>query len=195
MSDGTRSPEEWRPVVGLGGWYDVSSHGNVRSWHLNKWGRRDTPKPLAQAIHKDGRRQVFLRLPGEKGVNRKVHTLVAEAFIGPRPTGLDVCHDDGDASNNHVSNLRYDTHRANLGDAIEHGTTPKGTRNGMNVLTPAAVLSILEDVDSGKLLQREIAAHHGISRNAVSSIANGYTWSWLTGRTEGGRVRGLDPVL
>lgn len=50
-----------------------------------------------------------------------VHGLVAEVFIGPRPEGLDVCHNDGDKSNNRASNLRYDTHSENQKDEVRAG--------------------------------------------------------------------------
>jgi hypothetical protein len=37
----------------------------------------------------------------------KVHTLVAEHFIGPRPVGYVIDHVDGDPGNYHASNLQY----------------------------------------------------------------------------------------
>ena len=43
-----------------------------------------------------------------------VHRLVAEAFIGPRPAGMDIDHVDGNRSNNHYTNLEYVTHSENL---------------------------------------------------------------------------------
>lgn len=44
----------------------------------------------------------------------KVATLVAEAFLGPRPKGLDVSHEDEDGLNNIASNLAYRTRKYNL---------------------------------------------------------------------------------
>lgn len=44
----------------------------------------------------------------------KVATLVAEAFIGLRPKGLDVSHEDEDSFNNRPSNLKYRTRKYNL---------------------------------------------------------------------------------
>ena len=51
-----------------------------------------------------------------------VHILVLEAFVGPRPTGMFACHIDGDASNNRLPNLRWDTPRNNNLDAVQHRT-------------------------------------------------------------------------
>jgi hypothetical protein len=57
-----------------------------------------------------------------KEQKRYVHSLVAEAFIGPRPPGLEVCHGDGIPTNNRPENLRYGSHGSNLLDRVRHGT-------------------------------------------------------------------------
>ncbi len=53
--------------------------------------------------------------------NAKVHILVLEAFVGPRPLGLEGCHDDGDPANNRLTNLRWDTPSSNAVDRVRHG--------------------------------------------------------------------------
>lgn len=49
------------------------------------------------------------------------HALVCRAFIGPRPEGLHVRHDDGDPSNNALTNLLYGTPSENGKDRTRHG--------------------------------------------------------------------------
>ena len=44
----------------------------------------------------------------------RVASLVASAFLGPRPDGFDVSHKDEDSFNNSVSNLCYETRKQNL---------------------------------------------------------------------------------
>lgn len=44
----------------------------------------------------------------------RVHRLIAEAFNGPIPEGLDVSHDDEDSTNNSPDNLVFETRKANL---------------------------------------------------------------------------------
>lgn len=51
----------------------------------------------------------------------QVHALVLEAFIGPRPSGMVCCHNDGDPLNNSVDNLRWDTQASNILDIVKHG--------------------------------------------------------------------------
>ena len=51
---------------------------------------------------------------------RTVHSLVLEAFIGPRPEGMHVCHGDGDRTHNALVNLRWDTPSENGYDTVRH---------------------------------------------------------------------------
>lgn len=50
------------------------------------------------------------------------HRLVAAAFLGPCPEGMEVRHADGTRTNNHIGNLCYGTVRDNAQDAMGHGT-------------------------------------------------------------------------
>jgi len=58
---------------------------------------------------------------GQKKRLRTVHSLVAEAFIGPRPDGLQVRHHDGNALNCCATNLLYGTQSDNEQDKRQHG--------------------------------------------------------------------------
>lgn len=51
---------------------------------------------------------------------RYVHELVTLCFLGPRPPGLEVCHNDGTRTNNDAGNLRYDTRQANALEGHAH---------------------------------------------------------------------------
>lgn len=114
--------EEWRPVARDRG-YEVSNLGRVRSVDrikVDSIGRRGRYRGriLTPQIAKDGSGRPFIRL---SGVATRVHTLVAEAFIGPRPEGMFVCHNNGDPADNRVENLRYDSPRENSRDILRHG--------------------------------------------------------------------------
>ncbi len=51
----------------------------------------------------------------------RVHSLVAQYFIGPRPEGYQVNHIDGNKTNNHYSNLEYVTPMQNIRHSVETG--------------------------------------------------------------------------
>lgn len=108
--------EEWRPVVGFEDAYEVSDTGLVRS--------RRTGKELRQAcLTRGGYRMVSLcdARNGVRRRDRRVHQLVLEAFVGPRPEGMLTRHLDGDGSNNRLTNLRYGTSEENNRDIVRHG--------------------------------------------------------------------------
>lgn len=120
--------EQWKPANGYEGIYEVSSHGRVRSLdrvvhHVNGYSRRIKGKNLSASLNADGYLSVSLYAQGERKT-RHVHSLVAESFIGARPEGMEVCHNDGNPANNHVANLRYGTRSDNALDGVAHGTNP-----------------------------------------------------------------------
>lgn len=102
--------EEWRPVVGHEGFYEVSSEGRVRS----------LPKPgWRGCVFHNGRYKILATTVGGRAKNYKrvmlmnpkrhayVHHLVAEAFLGPRPEGMVVLHKDDKTFDNRAEHLRY----------------------------------------------------------------------------------------
>ena len=73
--------EEWRPVRGLEGRYDVSSLGRVRSYY-SRWGKRKQPRLVGS--FKGLYPTVSLPDENENHQNVYIHILVATAFI-PNP--------------------------------------------------------------------------------------------------------------
>lgn len=121
-------PEQWRPVVGYEGLYEVSDHGNVRS--LDRWTtgpsgvrRRRSGKPMKKNLTSSNRYPMvqLCRNGTVRGIG--VHRLVAMAFLGVPDNAdeLHVCHYDGDRQNNHISNLRWGTPTDNFHDMQRHG--------------------------------------------------------------------------
>jgi hypothetical protein len=118
--------EEWRPVVGYEGAYEVSSLGRVRSVprviETSDGRTRHQPGKMLRQHHNKGYPFVRLSLGGHP-VNGMIHRLVAAAFLGPED-GAEVCHNNGDPSDCTVANLRYGTRSDNVLDSVRHGTHP-----------------------------------------------------------------------
>ena len=99
--------EEWRPIVGYEGLYEVSNTGQVRS--LDRYDNRNCfrkGKVLSPGKNTKGYLFVILTCNGKrKTIN--VHRLVTEAFL-PNPDNLpEINHKDEDKTNNSVDNLEY----------------------------------------------------------------------------------------
>lgn len=89
---------------------------------------RGQRRPLAAQPSKDG----YLRVkPTVNGKERwmSVHRLVAEAYHGPCPEGMQCRHLDGDKTNNRPENLRWGTAVENAADRKVHGTESSGERH------------------------------------------------------------------
>ena len=103
--------EEWRPIEGYEGLYEVSNTGQVRSldrYVVNSLGNRRfyKGKVLIQLKGKDDYLVINLYCNG-KYHQMKIHRLVAQAFI-PNPENLpQVNHKDEDKTNNNVTNLEW----------------------------------------------------------------------------------------
>ena len=118
--------EQWKPVVGYEGLYEVSDHGRVRSIERTvefKDGRKPRTFPsveLRSNPQPSGHLYVNLSKSG-KALTLRVHRLVLMAH-GRMPEGDEVCrHLDGNPANNHVSNLAWGTVSENRYDTVAHG--------------------------------------------------------------------------
>jgi len=163
--------EEWRDIKGYEGLYQVSNLGRVRSRYVKgshdigeTWRlvvtSRDGSGYLRATLCRDGKRFDF-----------RVHNLVSEAFFGPCPSGMEVCHNDSDKANNRVENLRYDTRRANMIDRYWHGAL--NTK-----LTPDNVRAIREARRSGQTT-RSLAKEYGLRKETINRIVSGKSFAWI----------------
>lgn len=119
--DATR--EQWRPVVGWECYYEVSNFGRIRSLPRTVLRRYFPPRIKTLPLNRDGYQLVaFQARP--RSTTMKVHTVVLTAFVGPRPKGMQACHNDGNPANNSLTNLRWDTPLSNIADAIRQKTHP-----------------------------------------------------------------------
>ena len=132
--------EIWRPIEGYEGLYEVSSYGRVKSLkrpYENNGGIQWTKERiLSPGKDKDGYLQVNLHCNGKQH-QRKIHRLVAQAFL-PNPDNLpQVNHRDEDKLNNRVENLEWCTakYNSNYGsrkDRVRNSRIKNGTYTGLS---------------------------------------------------------------
>ncbi len=161
--------EVWLPVPGYDG-YMVSDRGRVRSIDrvvdMGRCKANRIGKVLKQFVLNHGD-YLIVQLSRKSFT---VHGLVALAFIGPRPAGHHVAHNNGKKNDNRLVNLRYATAKENCHDAVEHGTRKSR-------LTKEQVLDIR--ALSRTVSQSKLAERYGITQPAISLIVNNHNWTWL----------------
>ncbi len=170
--------EVWKDVVGYEGIYKVSESGKVESVKrvdshgVPRGGHLMTPRK-----EKSGYLSVPLRKDGVLK-RRKVHSLVIEAFIGPKPSPDCVCrHLDDCKTNNTWVNLAWGTSTENKADAKRNGKIAVGERNGGGgVLTESQVIEIKRRISAGEA-KPALANEFGVSRGMIYHIDKGRAWS------------------
>lgn len=160
--------EIWKDIEGFPG-YQVSNLGRVRSWLNTRKIRQRMPHILKPGIA--GKGYLVVNLTNNNiHVTKGIHRLVAEAFIPNPENKPEVNHDNGDKSDNSVSNLVWATRSENAKHAID---------NGLHSMTPAhetnkrriRIKETGEEFDSIK----ECAEHiHGNPSNIVACLSDKY---------------------
>jgi hypothetical protein len=172
--------EHFKPIVGTDH-YEVSDLGRVRvkthsTPFKTRWGtwsrRKHQGCVLRLTANKGGYLVVKL---GRHGISR-VHVLVMETFVGPRPKGLFINHKNGNKHDNRLANLEYCTAKRNIEHAVHTGLCPPPP--GAGRLTEHKVRLIKRRLlhgASGDVLARDFKVH----RNTIQAIRKGRAWAWV----------------
>ena len=169
--------ERWRPVVNWEQYYEVSNLGRVRRI---KSGLGTVIgyvlKPLRKA---HGYMFVSLCRHGKK-IDKLIHRLVLEAFIGLKLDRKECNHKDGNKANNTLNNLEWVNRSENMLHSFEvlKNKGPYGVKSHSAKLNEINVRKILQQLKEGQL-QKDIAKNFGVAESTISSIKLNRTWKNL----------------
>lgn len=175
--------ENWKPIKGYEGIYEVSDLGRIRSLprtrsFIGRWGNMTTAKVAGGLLKPQrGTRGYMHIILSKDGIHEQVsvHRIVANAFC-EHPVGKnEVNHKDENKANNIASNLewcdrKYNTTYGSLKNCYA------GEKNPRAKLTSKDVEQIKARRSNGEGLQT-IASDYGISANHVSNICRGKRWA------------------
>lgn len=110
---------------------------------------------------------------------KKVHRLVAMAWLNKIDGKNYINHKDYDPSNNKPENLEWCTIKENNAHRIINGRVnfSKGEDHYKSDLTIDTVLQIKEDVKTMRV--KDVAKKHNLKPYRIQNIKRGITWSWL----------------
>jgi uncharacterized protein (DUF433 family) len=176
--------EEWKPALGYENLYEVSSWGRVKSLGRITRGKNSCPVRRKGRILKQQPtlgyvRVVFYDESGRPKV-KKVHSIVAEAFLGERPKGKFACHKNGIKTDNRRENLYWGTPKQNSADRFAHGNTICGEQNKNAKLKDKDAEDILRLLGNGHSRQ-ELAKRYNVGVFVIRSIAVGSRWKHVKG--------------
>lgn len=150
--------EEWRGCCD--GFYEVSDRGRVRRAKPGPGTYAGRLRALCANI--DGYYKISM-FAGHVRVTTTVHQLVATAFIGPCPVGLQVNHIDGNKTNNNVSNLEYVSGIENAHHAMRTGLMPK--------VIPQSAVDRVRFLRSKGMLYKDISKETGVGKDYCRKLA------------------------
>lgn len=165
---------EFRDVPGFPG-YRAGSDGSIWSaWRgpsiTDQW-KRLTPEIHRRRTKARTYHAIKIYKNGKR-TTRLWHRVILESFVGPKPDGCQCRHLDGDPTNNAISNICWGTHKENCQDSRDHGRYEA-------ILTEPQVIQIREKWATGLYEQKELAAEYGVSRTAINSVVNRYSWKHI----------------
>lgn len=184
-----QSTVEYRDIPGFPG-HKVGDDGTIMScWRRKGRGRARGTISVMSNMHwhivkptlgsKFGHLRVRLCRTSGRAVERMVHRLVLEAFVGPCPPGQMCRHfPDRDPANNRLSNLQWGTAQENQDDRKVHGTNHSvcGENHGSAKLTWDTVSAIRAEYAAGGILQKAIAEKHRVHQSLISLIVREKVW-------------------
>lgn len=157
--------ETFKDIVGYEGLYRISNQGRLFSVKTGKFiGAPGQSGYIQATLCKGGYNKLY-----------RVHQLVMEAFVGPRPKGAVIRHLDDNPLNNNLINLCYGTYRQNYEDAKRNGHLP--LVGNMGQLTAEQARQIATDT----LPLKELVAKYGVPYGTIHRIKSGVCYSAVTG--------------
>lgn len=167
--------EEWKPIFGWEDRYMISSHGRLKclenTYEIGINGYYHRPEMIKKVFLR-GKYYVAILTRNKKQISKSIHSLVLENFVGPRPYGLEGCHNDGNRTNNYLSNLRWDTVQGNADDRKKHGTVLRGSQCSWAVIDEELALWIKESKQKNSELMRIL----GLNESIIRRVRIGETW-------------------
>ena len=167
--------EEWRPVSGYEGRYEVSNLGEVASLSYNGTGKR---KNLVGYIDKYGYRRYLFNVLGERK-KYFAHRVVANAFINNPDNLPQVNHINCNKLDNKVSNLEWCTNEYNLRHARHNNRIKplKGEKSGNAKLSRNDVLDLRWLYKEGYGSAIKLAKLFGVSSSQARRIISKRRWA------------------
>lgn len=162
--------ETWKRIKNFSQ-YEISAIGQVRSFHM---GYLHLLKPY-------GKKYLLVRLSNlnAKTFDKLVHILVLEAFVGPRPTGLEANHKDGNKLNNKLENLEWISRSENAKHAFDLGLRSNLGEDAPNARLKNGEVWLIKRLLWFETLRNHVAKMFKISKNTIAAIDDGRIWTHI----------------
>lgn len=165
--------EKFKPIYinGVKTIYEISNYGYVVSTNYRNTGKRHKLK----SENNHDYRRVTLFINGKK-YHKRIHRLVAEAFI-PNPDNLPIVHHiDNNKSHNEVYNLEWTTDKGNFDYAYKDGLIKTGVNHPRHIYDEDQIHSVCELLEENSKTIKEISEITGVKIGIINNIL--FTNQW-----------------
>lgn len=177
--------EEWRPIEGFEGYYEISNIGRVKSLQRREWWEKRgcyhllKERIMKTFINRKGYVTVQLKKQSER-TKYSVHRLVAFAFIN-NPSGFpEINHKDCIRDNNVYSNLEWVTHSKNQEYAYQSGNrSHKGSKHPQVKLSESQVREIRSKYVPFIIPAPLLAREYNVTVGCINNIVGRRTWKHI----------------
>ena len=172
--------EEWKPIAGFEGLYDISNLGRIKRVFAA------TSNLDRGYVGKIIKVTTSSKYPGVKlykdgvAVFKTMHKLMAEAFLPNDDKTLVVNHKNADKKDWSLSNLEWVTHSENLLHAVSLKLNPMvGETHHMAKFTADDVIAMRTDWDGTYAWAAEKAKQYNCNPNTIILLLKGKTWKFV----------------
>ena len=165
--------ESWKAVVFFEGSYEVSNFGRIKSIERTRVNAGKIQK-VAERILVNAQANYPSVSLWKEGILKvkKVHRIVAEAWIPNPEHKPEVNHIDANRLNNCVDNLEWVTRKENVKHAVNSNLMPSGENHPNSKLSNVDIESIRLSTEP----QKQLAEKYGCSQGLISMIKNKLIW-------------------
>lgn len=151
--------------------------GDIARWMADQVASRDREGCWEWPFGMDGKGYGAIHVNGQQTRACRFARELDGRPIAPGMLARHTCDNRSCVNPDHIIDGTY---LDNSRDAVERGRVARGSRQHRARLTEADVPVIVERLRAGER-HRVIGASYGVTESAITSIARGRSWSWLTG--------------
>lgn len=161
--------QNWKPITGTDGKYEVSDLGNVKAYHPQ------LGEIILKPMNSNGYLVVII---SKNGIRKqyKVHRLVGVEWIPNPGNKPEINHKNGIKCDNRAENLEWATGEENNDHALRTGLNPSGENHRNSKLKTEEVVAIL----SSKFGYGTLAKQYNVNRTLIRAIKKGWQWKHIT---------------
>lgn len=153
-------------------------HRDFHGYTVWEDGKIQSPKGriLSPSITPKGYQSIGVKIDGQFRTWLH-HKVVAYAWLGSRPPGMEIHHKNGDRKDNRVVNLAYVSKTENNQDSYDSGRRDvSGINNANCKLTECEVREICHLLELGSMSLSAMARHLKVGRGTINHIKHGRQW-------------------